>query len=287
MKYKAMIPAVLMCAGLALSACQVQEAPLSQTGPAAAERSVPVPAKTAPASVPASTPSLTQPQPASVPRPAETARTVLERSAKAMAEAKSYDYTLENMTNLGGSEALTQTKATVFPFRGDGMTRTTQAGAETVSYLKNNRMYFMDPAAKIWVYVDLPPASPEANMKIHPRVDDYMKLEKKKDGGYVLSSKRPLSALEFYSLTGLEIREAQALKDMEAQGQTLETMAVLVLDDKFRYREVSYEQVIESGAMSTHSILNYTYSNYDQAAEITVPSEILENAVPAGSAGTP
>lgn len=287
MKYKKILPILLLCLSPALSACQ-PIVPTSQPAPTVPS-SVPadtkpgtasVPAPTKPVSSSASIPSASVPGSSSPSAQEETPRSVLQRSADAMLSVQSYDYTSESMTNFGESEASSQTEATVFPQQGDGRILTRQSGSETVSYLKNNRMYMLDPLKNAWVYVDMKNPAAQPAGEIHPRVNEYMALEKTKDGGYVLSSERPLSALEFYSLTGLEVQEAETLKQMEAQGQTMETMAVLVLDSAFRYKEVSYEQVTESGGLSTHTVLTYLYSNYDAAEEIVVPEDILQQAVP-------
>lgn len=286
MNLKTILPALALSIAFGLTACQ---GPPDGTQTAPATNPASVPAVTLPSSVPAaSQPAPTTTPSASIPS-AETgtARFVLQQSAEAMMRAQSYEYTMESMTNFGDSEVTSQTQATVFPHEGDGMSRTRQEEDETVTYLKQNRMYLKEPASGDWVYVDMPQPAAPTPVTIHPRVNEYMTLEKTPDGGYVLSSERPLSALEFYSLTGMEVKEAQTLKDMEAQGQTMETMAVIVLDGAFRYQEVSYEQVTESGGLSTHTILSYTYSNYDAAQKVVVPTEILQTAVPLDPASVP
>jgi hypothetical protein len=70
---------------------------------------------------------------------------------------------------------------------------------------------------------------------------------------------------------------------MDSQGQTMETLVEFVLDENFRYVNVSYEQVITTGGISTYTFSSYDYSDYNQAEEVIIPDEILVEAQPVDS----
>lgn len=206
-------------------------------------------------------------------------RSVLNQSADAMLKVESYEYVATDLSKLGGSEVSSTTTATVFPILGDGWIQTTQNGVINSTYLKNNRMYMVDPRNQSWVFVDMPKSSTNASSTINPKVKDYMTLTKT-DKGYLIRSIRPLSALEFYMLSGIEGKEMQNLADMVNQGVSLDTVVEMELDQDFRYKKVTYDQVTTTGGVSTQNFQVYEYSNYNTAAPVVIPEEILTSALP-------
>lgn len=209
---------------------------------------------------------------------AHSVREILEESANAMLKVQSYNYVSTNVSKFGTSEVTSTTKATVHPILGDGWIETAQGGTVNTTYLKNNTMYMVDPGTQSWVFVDMPKSAGNNKITINAKVNEYMTLEKI-DSGYRLQSIRPLSALEFYMLSGIEGKEMQNLADMVNQGIVLNTVVELELDPEFRYRKVIYDQVTTAGGVSTQSYQEYTYSNYDKADPVVVPPAIMANAL--------
>ena len=212
----------------------------------------------------------------------EDARTILQQSADAMLAVESYHYTAISSSNFGEQNLESETDATIFPAKGDGRITSTQGDISSTTYLKNNRMYMLDPISEQWVYMDMPKDSETEPVTIHKRVNDYMTVIEH-DNQYLLTSNHPLSALEFYSLTGIELQQKDTLDVMDSQGQTMETLVEFVLDENFRYVNVSYEQVITTGGISTYTFSSYDYSDYNQAEEVIIPDEILVEAQPVDS----
>lgn len=207
----------------------------------------------------------------------EDVRTILQQSADAMLDVESYYYTATSSSNFGEQNIESETDATIFPAKGDGRITSTQQGISSTTYLKNNRMYMLDPLSEKWVYMDMPKESEAKPVTIHERVNDYMTIIEK-DNQYLITSTHPLDAFEFYSLTGIEIQQKETLDLMESQGQTMETLVEFVLDENFRYLNVSYEQVITTAGISTYTFSSFDYSNYNQAEEVIIPDEILKEA---------
>ncbi len=288
---KSMMGSLMISAALIFSGCQLRVAdststPISSTDSAvttSAAASAPTapdtaaPPQTSPATTPA--PQTQAAPPVSTIATGEDVQTVLQRSANAMLTVESYDYTSTNVANFGGEDVESATAATIFPGNGDGRITTTQGEVRDTTYLKNNRMYMMDPLTEKWVYMDLADESEAEAIVIHDRVNEYMTVTEI-NGEYVLTSDHPLDALQFYSLTGIEVKQKETLDQMASQGQTMETMVEFILDDQFRYRKVTYEQVTTTAGVSTHNVSSYTYSNYNEAEEIIIPQEILEGAIP-------
>ena len=256
MKNSKIMTVLLLGASLALGSCSLK---VADTKPGAASATIPV---TAVSTVPDE----------------ETARYILNQSANAMLKVESYDYTSTSVSRFGNSEVTSTTKATVFPIKGDGWIETTQNEKTNTTYLKANVMYMLDPRSQEWVYVDMPNSSGSAEIIINAKVNDYITLSKN-DSGYILKSTRPLSALEFYRLTGIEQKEMKNLADMVDQGTTLETVVEMELDSEYRYRKVTYDQVTTTAGVSTSNVLQYEYTNYNSAKPIEIPAEILEKAV--------
>lgn len=206
-------------------------------------------------------------------------RSVLNQSANAMLKVQSYEYVSTDISKFGSSEVTSATTAKVFPIQGDGWIQTTQTGAVNTTYLKNNRMYMVDPRNQSWVFVEMPKSSGTTSVTINPKVNDYMTI-RRTDTGYVINSIRPLSALEFYMLSGIEGKEMQNLADMVTQGIALDTVVEIELDQDFRYKKVIYDQVTTTGGVSTQNFQTYEYSNYDTATPVVIPDDILNSAVP-------
>lgn len=258
----------LFCA-LFLTGCQLQVA--STSAPVTTPPAATLPIASTPLSVATNTQT-----PASV--PVTDVRTILERSANAMVAISSYEYRAVATTNYGGEDETTSTTAVIFPRQGDGRIETTQGGSVGTTWLKDHRMYMIDPESKQWVYLQLDPPE-ERPVVIHQRVSELMTLSR--DGqDLVLTSVRPLNALEFYSLTGIEEQEQATLETMASLGQTMETMVTFILDEAYRYKTVLYEQVVTTSGVSTFTASSYEYSAYDQAPPVEVPREILSGAIP-------
>ena len=207
----------------------------------------------------------------------EDVQSILQQSADAMLAVVSYNYVASSSSKLGEQTIESETQATMFPAKGDGHITTTQGDKSSTTYLKNNRMYMIDPLSEKWVYMDMPKDPEAKQVTIHERVNDYMTL-KKQDNQYLLTSEYPLNALEFYSLTGIELQQKETIDNMDAQGQTMETLVELLLDENFRYVNVTYDQVLTTGGIKTYTFSSYDYSNYNQAEEIIIPDNILEQA---------
>lgn len=257
----------LICS-LLLTGCQLQVA--SSSAPAATIPIASLPAVTAPLSV-----ANTQP-PASV--PVTDIRWVLERSANAMLAVSSFEYSAVATSNYGGEDEITKTRAVLFPKQGDGRIETTQGSSTGTTYLKDHRMYMVDPESGQWVYLQMDPPD-ETPVVIHQRVNELMTMTRE-GRNLILTSVRPLNALEFYSLTGIEVQEQATLEAMAKLGQTMETMVTYILDEAYRYQTVVYEQVVTTAGASTFTASSYEYSAYDQALPISVPRDILAEAVP-------
>lgn len=203
---------------------------------------------------------------------------VLNQSANAMLKVQSYEYISTTVSKFGTSEVTSTTKATIFPIQGDGWNETIQNNTKNTTYLKANVMYMVDPRTQSWVFVEMPKSTGFTQITVNPKVNDYMTLQKT-DSGYLLKSIRPLSALEFYMLSGIEGKEMQNLADMVDQGIALDTVVEIELDAEYRYKQVIYDQVTTTGGVSTQSYLKYEYSNYNSADPIVVPEDILKSAV--------
>lgn len=276
MKAKVIIAACLALS-FPLTGCQLEVAsPTTQSRPAGSVATKTPESIPSPGTLPVATSTQT-----SVPdtRPAEpTARFILQKSADAMMRVHSYDYTSSSVAEFGDTEVVTTTKATIHPLLGNGKIMTKQADILDTTYLLNHRMYMEDPSTGSWVYLDMP-VDKTSTIRIHARVNDYIDVTRSGDD-IILVSTHPLSALEFYSLTGIEIKEKDTLAQMEAQGQTMETMVEFILDQEYRYKKVSYEQVTTTAGVSTHTVTTYDYSNYNSAPEIELPDKIHKEAVP-------
>lgn len=234
------------------------------------------PSATVPDTVP-DTSQNTQGSGVQTPDPEEQPQYILAQSANAMLTADSYEYTQTSVSDFGESQITYVTEAVMFPVKGDGMITREEAGFRNTTYLKDNIMYREDTSTGDWVYLPMEPQD-DSPVEIHERVNGYMEAMKT-DDGYVVSSTRPLDLLEFYSVTGIEEKEQETIQILEEQGVSLETMVEIWLDEEYRFIKVIYDQVTTSAGVSTGTLDEYEYSNYGSAPEVTVPQEVLDEAV--------
>lgn len=209
--------------------------------------------------------------------PLQEPQYVLHQSANAMIQADSYEYTQTSVSHFGENQISYVTEAVMFPLKGDGMITREESGFQSITYLKNHIMYREDTATGKWVYI--PMAPPDVSpVEVHERVNDYMEVQRTEEG-YLLSSNRPLTLLEFYSITGIEESEKETIQALEEQGVSLETMVQIRLDEEYRFMTVVYDQVTTSGGVTSGTLDEYEYRNYGSAPEVVVPPEILDEAV--------
>lgn len=202
---------------------------------------------------------------------------ILAQSANAMLQADSYEYTQTSVSDFGETKITSVTEAVMFPVRGDGMITSEEAGYRNTTYLKDNIMYREDTATGQWVF--LPVEAPDDGpVRIHERVNGYLEALKTEEG-YVISSIRPLDLMEFYSITGIEEKEQETIRILQEQGVTLETMVEIWLDEEYRFQKVIYDQVTTAAGISTGTLDEYEYHSYGTAPEVTVPQDVLDQAV--------
>ncbi|PKK40638.1 hypothetical protein ABB02_00087 [Clostridiaceae bacterium JG1575] len=202
---------------------------------------------------------------------------ILTKMASAKAALQSYEF--KSQTSIQIADRLIESKSigVEFPHRGDGMRKSIGEDGELLTYLKDHVMYMQDPASKEWLKAKLPPSAVPKSEAIDPSTDQYLKA-RKTPTGWALESLRPLNLKEFYRITGQESLEAENIEHYAAAGVSTETTIQYMLNEDFLPVRQESRQVTVSNSGTTITIITEEFFNHNQAPEVSVPSNVLNNA---------
>ncbi|GEM_PF-3864071 len=214
----------------------------------------------------------------------EEALKVLETSAVSLNKLESYDMDMLTAMKILEEDIVTNTKYTVFPKLHESQITVSINGQEVSTYLKDGKIYQMNPQTMEWQFMDIGKGNPpQESVKVDPSVLEFTKVEKLQDGGYVIKITDMMPLEDAMNAFPSENQQSDMtnLKNIMGEDMDMKVRILAVTDKNMVYKSVFYEYdtyMNDENNSVFKTFVQYAYSNINNAAPVVIPEDVLKNA---------